>query len=216
MDMHDVTNKERSRKRGRPKVSSDEEKRSQIVDCAREIFVKFGYAGTTTAIVATEAGVSKQTIYKLFESKDELFTAVVKAHRRLMLDLPRGPEDISVAESLERIFMLDIDEERDAERAGFLQLVFREAAQFPELMDVLHQEGMLTSRRHLAEWLADRQTEGKLKIDDPLSGARMLMDMIFGGMGPPEGQAQAWPDRAAQLAHLRRCIAIFAAGTDAK
>ncbi|MGZ2506560.1 hypothetical protein ACVINI_007106 [Rhizobium beringeri] len=74
---------------------------------------------------------------------------------------------------------------------------------------------MLASRQDLTDWLSDRRAEGKLSIDDPDSGARMLMDMIFGGMGPPEGRAQAWPDRAALLAHLRRCIAIFAAGVGA-
>jgi AcrR family transcriptional regulator len=121
------------RKRGRPKVSSDDDKRAHIVENARRIFLKYGYAGSTTAVVAVEAGVSKQTLYKLFESKEALFAATVSAHRRLMLDLPREREDVSIAESLERIFMIDIDEEKDAERAGFLQLVFREAGQFPEL-----------------------------------------------------------------------------------
>ncbi|EJT02104.1 TetR/AcrR family transcriptional regulator [Rhizobium sp. CCGE 510] len=203
------------RKRGRPKVSSDEDKRTHIVEIARRVFVKCGYAGSTTAVVATEAGVSKQTLYKLFQSKEELFAAVVGAHRRMMLDLPRPAEDLSIAESLEHIFMIDMDEEKDADRAGFLQLVFREAAQFPELVDILQHEGMLASRQHLADWLNDRRAEGRLALDDPASGARMLMDMIFGGMGPPEGRAQAWPDRARLLAHLRRCIAIFTAGVGA-
>ncbi|MBB4216672.1 AcrR family transcriptional regulator [Rhizobium sp. BK212] len=203
------------RKRGRPKVSSDDDKRVHIVEIARRVFVKYGYAGSTTAVVATEAGVSKQTLYKLFQSKEELFAAVVGAHRRMMLDLPRPPEDLSIAESLERIFMIDMDEDKDADRAGFLQLVFREAGQFPELVDILQREGMRASRQQLADWLSDRRAEGRLSLDDPTSGARMLMDMIFGGMGPPEGRAQAWRDRAALLAHLRRCIAIFAAGVGA-
>ncbi|TAX23134.1 TetR/AcrR family transcriptional regulator [Rhizobium leguminosarum] len=203
------------RKRGRPKVSSDDDKRVHIVEIARRVFVKYGYAGSTTAVVASEAGVSKQTLYKLFQSKEELFAAVVGAHRRLMLDLPRPAEDLSIAESLERIFMIDMDEDKDADRAGFLQLVFREAGQFPELVDILQREGMLASRQDLADWLSDRRAEGRLSLDDPASGARMLMDMIFGGMGPAEGRAQAWPDRAALLAHLRRCIAIFAAGVGA-
>ncbi|WHO75632.1 TetR/AcrR family transcriptional regulator [Rhizobium sp. BT03] len=203
------------RKRGRPKVSSDEDKRAHIVEIARRVFVKYGYAGSTTAVVATEAGVSKQTLYKLFQSKEELFAAVVGAHRRLMLDLPRPAEDLPIAESLEHIFMIDMDEEKDADRAGFLQLVFREAAQFPELIDILQREGMLASRQHLADWLNDRRAEGRLTLDDPASGARMLMDMIFGGMGPPEGRAQAWSGRTEMLAHLRRCIAIFAAGVRA-
>ncbi|WP_064693223.1 TetR/AcrR family transcriptional regulator [Rhizobium aegyptiacum] len=203
------------RKRGRPKVSSDEDKRTHIVEVARRVFVKYGYAGSTTAVVASEAGISKQTLYKLFQSKEELFAAVVGAHRRLMLDLPRPAEDIPIAESLERIFMIDMDEDLDAERAGFLQLVFREAAQFPELIDILQREGILASRQYLADWLADRRAEGRLSLDDPESSARMLMDMIFGGMGPPEGRNQAWPDRPQMLAHLRRCIAIFAAGVGA-
>ncbi|MBA5805794.1 MULTISPECIES: TetR/AcrR family transcriptional regulator [Rhizobium] len=203
------------RKRGRPKVSSDEDKRSHIVEVAGRVFVKCGYAGSTTAIVASEAGVSKQTLYKLFQSKEELFAAVVGAHRRLMLDLPRPAEDISIAASLERIFMIDMDEDKDADRTSFLQLVFREAAHFPELVDILQREGMLASRQHLADWLSERRSEGRLTLDDTASGARMLMDMILGGMGPPEGRAQAWPDRAGLFAHLRRCIAIFAAGVGA-
>ncbi|MBB4192510.1 AcrR family transcriptional regulator [Rhizobium aethiopicum] len=203
------------RKRGRPKVSSDEDKRTHIVEVARRVFVKYGYAGSTTAVVASEAGVSKQTLYKLFQSKEELFAAVVGAHRRLMLDLPQPAEDIPISESLQRIFMIDMDEDTDAERAGFLQLVFREAAQFPELIDILQREGILASRQHLADWLSDRRTEGRLSLDDPESGARMLMDMIFGGMGPPEGRTQAWPDRSLMLTHLHRCIAIFAAGVGA-
>jgi AcrR family transcriptional regulator len=203
------------RKRGRPKVSSDDDKRAHIVENARRIFLKYGYAGSTTAVVAVEAGVSKQTLYRLFESKEALFAATVSAHRRLMLDLPREREDVSIAESLERIFMIDIDEETDAERAGFLQLVFREAGQFPELIDILNREGMLASRQHLTDWLSDRRAEGRISLDDPASGARMIMDMVFGGMGPPEGREEAWPDRATRLDHLSRCIAIFSRGVGA-
>ena len=203
------------RKRGRPKVSSDEDKRAHIVEVAGRVFVRCGYAGSTTALVASEAGVSKQTLYKLFQSKEELFAAVVGAHRRLMLALPRPAEGIPIAESLERIFMIDMDEDMDEDRAGFLQLVFREAAQFPELIDILQREGMLASRQELADWLNERRAEGRLSLEDPASGARMLMDMVLGGLGPPEGRAQAWADRAELLAHLRRCIAIFAAGVGA-
>lgn len=203
------------RKRGRPKVSSDDDKRAHIVENARRIFQKHGYAGSTTAVVAVEAGVSKQTLYKLFESKEALFAATVIAHRRTMLDLPREREDLSIAESLERIFMIDMDEETDAERAAFLQLVFREAGQFPELLDILNRDGVLASRQHLTDWLAERVAEGRLVLDDPASGARMLMDMVFGGMGPPKGNIPARQDRATRLAHLRRCISIFAKGVGA-
>ncbi|EJJ26479.1 TetR/AcrR family transcriptional regulator [Rhizobium sp. CF142] len=206
---------EMQRKRGRPKASSDDQKRSHIVENAGKIFVKHGYAASTTAIVAAEAGVSKQTLYRIFESKEELFAAVVGDHRRMMLDLPRQPEQVPVSLSLERIFMIDMDEDKDMERAGLLQLVFREAPQFPELIEILNKEGLLAARQLLTDWLAERRAEGRLKLDDTASGSRMLMDMIFGGMGPPEGRASAWPDRTARLDHLRRCIAVFCKGVEA-
>ncbi|KRB61225.1 TetR family transcriptional regulator [Rhizobium sp. Root708] len=206
-----------ARPRGRPKVSSDEDKRAQIVDAARKIFVEHGYAGTTTALVARVCNVSKQTLYKLFTSKEDLFTAVVVAHRKMMLDLPRAEEEnLSVSDALQSIFMIDINEAEDDERATFIQLVMRESGQFLELREVLHNEGMIKSRQMLAEWLSSQQERGKLSIDDADSGARMLMDMIFGGMGPPEGRSQAWPDRQARRHHLQRCLSIFARGVGAK
>ncbi len=203
------------RRRGRPKASSDDEKRSHIVANAGRIFVKHGYAASTTAIVAAEAGVSKQTLYRIFESKEDLFAAVVRDHRRMMLDLPRAPEHVPVSRSLEQIFMIDLEEDKDMERAGLLQLIFREAPQFPELIEILNKEGLLGARQLLADWLAERRAEGRLKLDDAASGARMLMDMVFGGMGPPEGRVNAWPDRTMRLEHLRRCIAIFCKGVEA-
>jgi AcrR family transcriptional regulator len=206
-----------ARPRGRPKVSSDEAKRSHIVASARKIFVELGYAGTTTATVAARCSVSKQTLYRLFASKEELFLAVVVAHRRMMLDLPRPPEEnLAVSEALEKIFLLDMDEATDKERAAFIHVVIRESDQFPELREVLHNEGMLQSRQHLADCLSEQQARKKLEIDDSLSGARMLMDMIFGGMGPPEGRAKAWPDREIRSAHLKRCLAIFSRGVGAQ
>lgn len=206
-----------ARPRGRPKVSSDEDKRAQIVEEARKIFVECGYAGTTTAVVAHRCNISKQTLYKLFSSKEELFAAVVAAHRKMMLDLPRPEEeDVPISDALQAIFMIDIEEAEDEERTGFIHLVMREAGQFPELRDVLHREGVIRSRQMLAEWLAEQEARGKLKVSDHESGARMLMDMIFGGMGPPEGRAQAWPDRNARKLHLERCIGIFARGVGAQ
>ncbi|OWW00373.1 TetR/AcrR family transcriptional regulator [Rhizobium sp. R693] len=205
-----------ARPRGRPKVSSDEDKRTHIVEAARKVFVEHGYAGTTTALVARRCNISKQTLYKLFTSKEELFAAIVVAHRRMMLDLPRPEEeDLPIADALHQIFMIDIEEAEDEERAAFIHLVMREAGQFPELRDVLHEEGMIRSRQMLAQWLAEQEARGKLTIADHESGARMLMDMIFAGMGPPEGQAQAWPDRNARKNHLERCISIFARGVAA-
>ena len=61
-------------KRGRP---VDPAKREAILETARELFFEHGY-GVGLETIAARAGVSRQTIYNLFESKDDLFAAIVQ------------------------------------------------------------------------------------------------------------------------------------------
>ena len=61
-------------KRGRP---VDPAKRAAILETARELFFEHGY-GVGLETIAARAGVSRQTIYNLFESKDDLFAAIVQ------------------------------------------------------------------------------------------------------------------------------------------
>jgi AcrR family transcriptional regulator len=199
------------RGRGRPRTQSDGERRANIIDTARRTFVELGFSGTTTDIVASRCKISKQTLYRLFPSKTDLFLAVVAAHRQMMLDLPRPEdEDEPVGDVLQKIFMIDIDEETEREREAFINIVMREGAQIPEIGEILTREGIDKSRQNLADWLESEAKRGKLVIDDTLSGARVLMDMLFGGMGPA---SHNWRTRADRRNHLHRCIKIFTAGT---
>jgi AcrR family transcriptional regulator len=98
-------------KRGRPKTLSDSARRAAILVKAREIFLDRGYGGTTTDRVADACGMSKRTIYRLFASKADLFSALVDDHRRTMLALPleQSQEDLPLDDALAAIFRLDID-----------------------------------------------------------------------------------------------------------
>ncbi len=199
------------RSRGRPKTRSDEERRQAIVEEARRTFVELGYRGTTTDIVSARCHISKQTIYRVFESKADLFLAVVGSHRRMMLALPRPEdEDRPVDEVLEDIFMIDIDETAEREREAFISFVIREAEQVPEIGDILRREGVEQSRKLLAEWLDLQVVRKQIMLDDTLSGARMLMDLLFGGLVGPA--SRDWRNRQDRNRHLRRCIDVFVRG----
>ena len=52
-------------------------KRQQITDAARALFLAQGYARTSMDAITAEAGVSKQTLYAYFDSKDDLLKAIV-------------------------------------------------------------------------------------------------------------------------------------------
>ncbi len=56
-------------------------KRRQIMDGARQVFLSAGFDGASMNDIARAAGVSKGTLYAYFNSKDELFEAIIRAEK---------------------------------------------------------------------------------------------------------------------------------------
>lgn len=65
----------RRRGPGRPK---DPGKRAAILEAAKRLFPRHGFDGVSMDALATEAGVSKLTLYSHFRDKDALFIEAVK------------------------------------------------------------------------------------------------------------------------------------------
>lgn len=62
---------------GRARQEEARSRRAAIVDAAARLFLDLGYAGTTIAQVATEAGVSPQLVYAAYGGKAGLLAGVV-------------------------------------------------------------------------------------------------------------------------------------------
>ena len=54
------------------------ERREQILVAATRAFAGAGYAATSLEDVATEAGISRDVLYRHFESKADLYRAVLQ------------------------------------------------------------------------------------------------------------------------------------------
>lgn len=63
-----------------------DQRRAQLLDTAAKVFAKYGYSGTTTAELAKAAGISEPIIYRHFESKRDLFIALVELTGRETLE----------------------------------------------------------------------------------------------------------------------------------
>src|SRR6266852_758971 len=81
--------------------------RGEILDAAKRLFAEQGYAATTMAAIAGEAGVALKTVYVAFETKG----GVLRALWNLLL---RGDEDD--APVAERQWYRAVLEEPDPER----------------------------------------------------------------------------------------------------
>jgi AcrR family transcriptional regulator len=124
--------------RAKPTLRAEQARRTRraVLDAARDLFLQEGYAATTVAAVAASAGVSVETVYKVFGNKAKLVKAV--------FDVAVVGDDEPVP-MLQRQLVRDIDAEPDAERklerygqhiaevnrrVGPLLLVVRDAAVF--------------------------------------------------------------------------------------
>ena len=56
-------------------------KRRQIMEGARTVFLEPGFDGASIYDIARAAGVSKGTLYAYFNSKEELFEAIIRAEK---------------------------------------------------------------------------------------------------------------------------------------
>jgi len=67
--------------------SSVEDARNRLVDAAEACFTRFGVAKTTLEDIATEAGVSRATVYRYFEGgRDEIILGVVLREGKAFLE----------------------------------------------------------------------------------------------------------------------------------
>ncbi len=62
---------------GRPPATSSAETRGRIIDVARRLFAELGYEATTNQAVASEVGITTGAIYHYFDSKLEIYKAVL-------------------------------------------------------------------------------------------------------------------------------------------
>ncbi|WP_432068282.1 TetR/AcrR family transcriptional regulator [Streptomyces sp. C10-9-1] len=175
-------------------------KRQAILQAARRVFLREGFAAGVD-LLASEAGVSKVTIYNHFGSKESLFHAVIGQ----TLD-----DALSEAESVIQARLAESDDVRadllEACRtwvAGLIapdvmalrHLIAGERRRFPELGATWQDRGPGRQHAALAAALGRLDKRGLLRIPDmelavlQLSGLVLSPHLVYGTYGtemPPE------------------------------
>ena len=122
------------------------ERREQILDAATRAFARSGFAATSLDDIAAEAGVSHVILYRHFDSKAELYRAVLdRACARLDESVGSDGYDEGTIPVLLRAAAADPD--------GF-RLLFRHAArepQFRDVADTLRSTATEIAQLHLTE-----------------------------------------------------------------
>ncbi len=115
----------------------------ELAVAALELFVERGFAATRLDDVAKLAGVSKGTLYLYFDSKDDLFKAVVREgiSSRIAAFEDRMRTYQGSSADLMRLLVKTWWHEIGATKlAGISKLMMSEAGNFPELAKFYHDE----------------------------------------------------------------------------
>jgi len=64
----------------------EDSKKDKVLDVAMDLFRKKGYASASMQEIAEACGMAKASIYKIFDSKEDLFTAAFVACHRTLLE----------------------------------------------------------------------------------------------------------------------------------
>ena len=192
----------------RPAAPTDAERRETLLSAAEQVFLAKGYVSTTMADIAQAAGMSKKTIYQVFDSKKELFDALMM-NRLAVLKIQ--PEDTGRPPSVVLGNVL-LDMARfvlSPKQIALTRLILAEIASTPEVGDVMKVRCVQVERT-MQNWLALQVSRGVFEIADIPGAAAMLFGSAFGDFHwhllLQLGQA---PTEAVVRARIERSVAVF-------
>ncbi|KAJ57002.1 TetR family transcriptional regulator [Actibacterium mucosum KCTC 23349] len=157
----------------------------QVLEGAREVFLKEGFEGASVDDIAKAAGVSKATLYSYFPDKRLLFAEVARvecerqADQVMVLIGTDIPADQALRMAGERIMCFLTSQ------LGItvLTLCAAESKRFPELGKQFYESGPGLVSERLTRYLTEAVEAGQLKIDNiPLAAdqfAELCKTRIF-------------------------------------
>ncbi|MFB9276678.1 TetR/AcrR family transcriptional regulator [Cohnella cellulosilytica] len=192
-------------------------KREQILTAARSLFLHRGYAGTSMDLVTSEAGISKQTLYRYYATKETLFSDLLsqvihelteeKQPSLANLPLPENREQLyDILLLMARVIAAKLS---DPQYLSILRIVFAESPRFPELGGLLLQS-FPESTKLLTDLLRQCAETGLVKLEDgdeeiamrmfvgPLI-AHAVIGGLLGGAAAPDPMPEEDLDRLCRI-----------------
>ena len=157
----------------------------EILDAALAVFAEKGFAAARLDEIAARAGVSKGALYLYFETKEDIFRAVVgqmiapniQAVRAMIAAHPGPLPDLLRAFGAQAARLIDT-----LPIGGVAKMVIGEARNFPELARVWHDELVVHAIGALTDAIGAAQARGEVRPSDPRAFALQLIAPMLVGV----------------------------------
>jgi TetR/AcrR family transcriptional repressor of uid operon len=118
--------------------STNGDRRSQILEAALVCFAKRGFHQTSMHDISGEAGISVGLIYRYFENKEAVISAMADRHKTEISEmLERARQAPSLLESLEILFTAHCCEDAPQVVSAFVVDLYAEASRNPQVADLV-------------------------------------------------------------------------------
>jgi len=188
-------------------------KRRAILDAARELFMRNGYAGTSMDDVAARAAVSKQTVYKHFVDKERLFTAIITGDIAETEGLTQSlvdalPQTQDLERDLREFARRHVVEVMQPHLVRMRRILIGEADRFPELAAAWYARGPERAHATFAGWFTTLTERGLLHVPDPMLAAEQFNWLIlsiplnramFSSIEEPADRLEYYADEAVRV-----------------
>ena len=156
---------------GQPKWRRRSEARpGEIIEAALVVFSEKGFAAARLDDIAARAGVSKGALYLYFETKQDLFRAVVRetiAPNLATVAAFVGQSSLAFGDLIPLVFARIAEVMTTGRLGAVAKMVIGESRNFPELAKVWHEDVVARMLDAVGGAVAAAQARGEVRPGDP-------------------------------------------------
>ncbi|HVW68129.1 MAG TPA: TetR/AcrR family transcriptional regulator [Steroidobacteraceae bacterium] len=193
---------------------SETAQRKYLVEVAEDVFLECGYHRATMDDIARRAGMSKKTLYVLFQGKAALFEALL-TERFEPFSTPIPDEGRPMAESLCDFLTGIARLVLSPRQLALTRLMIAESPRSPQVVAALQRQTVCKGEGALETWLGRQAAQGRLSLSDSREAAAMLFGMSVGQLLLEQlVQAHEPPSEADVERRIERAVQVFLAGQE--
>lgn len=157
-------------------AGQSEKKLERLRQKAEELFFTYGYGGVSVDQIASEAGISKMTVYKHFHSKEDLLVDVLTDYidRVFIIIMEKVNENYHTVEKIEAIFNYTIQEAQK-----FPPILTRDVFKYPSIMDRVGKYKINKAKKMWKIILEDGMKKGEIRPIDVDFVCELLMGLPY-------------------------------------
>lgn len=189
------------------------DRRTHYLQVALDLFAAHGFHGVSIDELVAAAGGSKATLYRYFSSKEELFEAIVADLTETTVADRSADElaDLRLEEGLRAIGHATARAALSERATVLFRLAVGEYVRFPELAQVMFEQGPAVSYARLRDFIARCAATGEIHVDDPQIAAEQFLGGIVGHLQLRRALGQPAPDPSQITARVEAGVKTFLA-----